>query len=81
MPSAAVGDLAGGTAAENAAMIDRLLNGEMGPRRDIVLLNAGAALLVAGVADSLARGVQLAAASLDDGKARAALDRLRQVCA
>ncbi|HYN07901.1 MAG TPA: anthranilate phosphoribosyltransferase [Vicinamibacterales bacterium] len=81
MPSASVADLGGGTAAENAAIIERLLNGEPGPRRDIVLLNAGAALLIAGVADSLVRGAQLAAASLDDGKARAALDRLRKVCA
>src|SRR4029079_3254963 len=50
-------DLAGGTAAENAEMVGRLLDGELGPRRDIVLLNAGAALLVAGVADSLQDGV------------------------
>jgi anthranilate phosphoribosyltransferase len=81
MPTATVAELAGGTAAENAAMIERLLGGETGPRRDIVLLNAGAALFVAGAADSLVQGVQHAAASVDGGQARAALDRLRQVCA
>src|SRR5262245_42121116 len=46
--------LAGGTAAENAAMIEALFAGDAGPRRDVVLLNAGAALDVAGVADGLA---------------------------
>jgi anthranilate phosphoribosyltransferase len=80
MPAATKDDLAGGSAAENAAMIERVLAGEAGPRRDIVLLNAGAALLVAGAAESLPRGVESAAAAIDSGKARATLDRLRQVC-
>jgi anthranilate phosphoribosyltransferase len=78
--AAAVGELSGGTAADNAALIDRLLAGESGPRRDIVLLNAAAALLVAGAAASLAQGVEVAGAALAAGKAAAALDRLRQVC-
>ena len=47
LPQARVTDLAGGTAAENAALIERLLGGELGPRRDIVLLNAAAGLLIA----------------------------------
>ncbi len=81
IPTATVADLSGGDAAENAAMIDRLLNGDTGPRRDIVLLNAGAALLVAGVASSLGQGVELAAAALASGKAQAALEKLRKVCA
>lgn len=72
--------LAGGTASENAAIIERLLDREMGPRRDVVLLNAGAALLVAGAASSVADGVTQAAVSIDAGRARAALDRLREVC-
>jgi anthranilate phosphoribosyltransferase len=80
MPTATKEDLAGGSAAENAAMIERLLGGEPGPRRDIVLLNAGAALLVAGATESLARGVESATAAIESGKARATLDRLRQVC-
>ena len=77
----AVGELSGGTAAENAAMIEKLLAGETGPRRDIVLLNAAAALLVAGAAPSLTQGIELASAAIASGKARAALDRMRQVCA
>jgi anthranilate phosphoribosyltransferase len=72
--------LAGGSADENAAMIERVLDGEAGPRRDIVLLNAGAALLIAERAASLREGVAKAAESLDSGRARAALNRLRQVC-
>jgi anthranilate phosphoribosyltransferase len=72
--------LAGGTAPENAAMIEALLGGEGGPRRDIVLFNAAAALLVAGAATDLRTGVRLAADSLDAGRARAALDALRSVC-
>jgi anthranilate phosphoribosyltransferase len=81
MRSATKEQLAGASAAENAAMIERLLDGEAGPRRDIVLLNAGAALLVAGAADSLAQGVEHAGAAIDTGKARATLERLRRVCA
>lgn len=72
--------LAGGDAAENAAMIERLLDGERGPRRDVVLLNAAAALLVAGRVTTLAEGVPLAAASIDDGRARRVLETLREIC-
>jgi anthranilate phosphoribosyltransferase len=72
--------LAGGSAAENAGMIERLLDGETGPRRDVVLFNAGAALLVAGAATSIADGVTRAAESVDRGQARAVLARLREVC-
>jgi anthranilate phosphoribosyltransferase len=76
---ASVEDLAGGTAAENAVLVERLLAGEPGPRRDIVLLNAGAALLVSGRAGSLGEGIQLAAGSLDSGAARRALEELRRI--
>ncbi len=72
--------LAGGSAEENAAMIEALLGGEAGARRDIVVLNAGAALLVAGAAESLAEGVERAAASIDTGAAGGVLARLRAVC-
>jgi anthranilate phosphoribosyltransferase len=75
-----VADLRGGSAQENAGMIERLLNGESGPRRDVVLLNAGAALLVAGKAASLSTGVELARASIDSGRARAVLESLRRMC-
>lgn len=77
--SATIADLAGGAAAENADMVRRLLEGERGPRRDVVLLNAGAALLVAGVAGTLAEGVQVASASVDNGRAAEALDGMRRM--
>jgi anthranilate phosphoribosyltransferase len=80
LPTATRGDLAGGTADESAACITDLLSGARGPRRDIVVFNAGAALLVAGRATSLADGVTLAAASIDQGHARAALEALREAC-
>jgi anthranilate phosphoribosyltransferase len=80
LPVATLGDLAGGTSAENAAMIERLFEGERGPRRDIVLMNAGAALLVAGKAASLGDGAELAARTIDSGQARATLATLRKVC-
>lgn len=76
---ASVTDLAGGTAAENAEIIEQLLAGETGPRRDVVLLNAGAGLLVAGRAHTLAEGVALAADSLSEGRARHALDTMRRI--
>lgn len=67
---ATIGDLAGGEAADNARIIRRLLGGgDRGPRRDAVLLNAGAALFVAGRAPSISGGWELAAATLDSGAA------------
>jgi anthranilate phosphoribosyltransferase len=53
-----------------------LLGGATGPYRDTVLMNAGAALVVAGKAKDLAEGVAVAAASIDQGKARERLDKL-----
>ncbi len=55
--------------AESLALINGVLAGKAGPARDIVLLNAGAAIYVSGIADSLAEGVVLAAQSIDSGKA------------
>ena len=81
LPLADRSALAGGSAKENAAIIDHVLSGELGPRRDIVLLNAGASLLVAGVSSSLAEGVQAAAVSIDSGAAGRALEALRSICA
>lgn len=69
-------ELKGGTPEENAAAILSVLDGTKGPFRDIVLMNAGAALVVAGKADDLKAGATLAAASIDDGKARAVLDKM-----
>jgi anthranilate phosphoribosyltransferase len=79
IPTAAVADLRGGTAAQNAAVVERMLAGEAGPLREIVLLNAGAALLVAGVAESLKDGVSRAGESIASGRARVALDTLRRI--
>lgn len=76
LPEAKMEDLIGGDAAENAAHIRALLGGLKGPFRDIVLLNAAAALLVAGRAQSLREGVVLASEAIDSGKALATLDRL-----
>jgi anthranilate phosphoribosyltransferase len=66
----------GGNAAHNAAALTRLLEGEPGPYRDIVLINAAAALMVAGVAGNLRDGVALAANALESGAAGAKLKRL-----
>lgn len=66
----------GGSPAENAAALEALLAGHASGYRDTVLFNAAAALMVAGKAQDLTQGVGLAAAAIDGGKARAALDRL-----
>ena len=70
-----VDDLLGGDADASAAIVRTVLAGEGGPRRDVVLLNAGAVLEVAGRAATLADGVALAAETIDSGAAAAALDR------
>jgi anthranilate phosphoribosyltransferase len=72
--------LAGGTAVENAAMVERLLDGETGPRRDVVLLNAAASLLISDRAGNLREGMAMATESVNSGRARAALNQLREVC-
>jgi anthranilate phosphoribosyltransferase len=71
-----VGAVAGGDPAANAAIAHRVLAGEAGPHRDIVTLNAAAALVVAGVADDLGDGVERARASIDSGAAASVLERL-----
>ncbi|MBL8770175.1 MAG: anthranilate phosphoribosyltransferase [Phenylobacterium sp.] len=73
---AALADLTGGTPAENAEALRRLLKGEPGPYRDIVLLNAAAAFLVGEKVETLREGVELAGRVIDDGRAQTALDRL-----
>ena len=66
-------------AAQSKAMILAVLGGEKGAARDIVLLNAGAAIYVAGLAPSLAEGIQKAAEVIDNGAALAKLEALKQV--
>jgi anthranilate phosphoribosyltransferase len=73
---ASAADLKGGDPAENAAALRRLLAGEHGPYRDIAVLNAAAALIIAGKAADLRDGARLAVQSIDGGRARQALDRL-----
>jgi len=73
---ATLNDLKGGSAADNAAALVRLFNGEKGAYRDIVLLNAAAALMVSDRAKDVKEGVGLAAQSLDSGAAGAKLDAL-----
>jgi anthranilate phosphoribosyltransferase len=69
--------LVGGTPEENARTVDAILHGEPGAKRDVVLLNAGAALLVAGVVDNLEGGIERAALTIDAGLAAGLLERLR----
>jgi anthranilate phosphoribosyltransferase len=66
----------GGDPATNAALARRVLAGEPGPHRDIVMLNAGAGLVAAGLADDLESGLDTARAAIDDGRAAGALDAL-----
>jgi anthranilate phosphoribosyltransferase len=68
--------LQGGDAAHNAIALRSVLQGEPGPYRDIVVLNAAAALVVADKADGLEQGVAKACESIDSGRAALALDRL-----
>jgi anthranilate phosphoribosyltransferase len=76
MPRAAIRDLQGGDREENARIIRQVLGGEAGPRRDIVLMNAAAALVVGNKAQDLKEGVALAAASIDGGSAARKLEDL-----
>jgi anthranilate phosphoribosyltransferase len=76
IPKAAIEELTGGDATDNAAIVRRVLDGEPGAPRDVVLFNAGAALHVAGRAATVAEGTQIAARAIDDGRARATLDAM-----
>ncbi|MCX6544733.1 MAG: anthranilate phosphoribosyltransferase [Acidobacteria bacterium] len=76
LPKATLASLAGGDAATNAEMAREILRGSTGPARDIVLLNAGAVLLLAGKADTLRDGIARAGQAIDSGAAQATLDRL-----
>lgn len=80
---ASLAELRGGaTAADNARIVEAILRGqERGARREIVLLNAGAALTVCGIASTLGEGVERAGDAVDSGAAAAVLDRLRAFAA
>ena len=78
---ATLAELKGGDAAHNAEAIKKLLAGEPGAFRDIVILNSAAALMVAGKATNLKQGAEMAVASIDSGKAATALSTLQRLCA
>jgi anthranilate phosphoribosyltransferase len=79
LAKSSVDALKGGDAARNAQLVRDVLDGRPGPTRNIVLLNAGAALFIAGRADSIRGGVSDAADAIDSGKATAVLERLAAV--
>ncbi|MCZ6623106.1 MAG: anthranilate phosphoribosyltransferase [Deltaproteobacteria bacterium] len=72
-------DLHGGSPEECAAVLRGVLRGQKGPKRDMVLLNGGAALYVSGAVDSIAEGMRLATESIDSGKAQEKLELLVQM--
>ena len=74
-----IADLRGGAPEVNAAALTALLGGDSGPYRDIVRLNAGAALYIAGLSDSVEAGIVTATESIDSGKAKSALAKLIEI--
>ncbi len=76
LSQAKMSDLQGGTPEDNASLIREILSGTAGPRRDIVVLNAAAGLLVGGKVADLQSGIALAQESIDSGRALKALDKL-----
>ena len=79
LEAAPIEAVAGGSPEENAADLEAIITGEeTGPKRDLILANAGAAIYIAGEADSLTAGVEAAADAIDSGNAAAKLDALRE---
>jgi anthranilate phosphoribosyltransferase len=76
LPPARLDDLRGGEVAENAEIARRILGGEKGPRRDVVLLNAAGLLVAGGKAPDFQAGLAMAAQSIDSGQARKKLEAL-----
>ena len=76
LPAATPDELRGGDPVANARILAGVLAGEPGPKRDVVVLNAAAGLVVAGIADDLAQGVEAAAAAIDDGRAARKFDEV-----
>jgi anthranilate phosphoribosyltransferase len=76
LPRARLEDIKGGEPQHNARLMEGLLAGAGGPLRDVVLLNSGAALLVAGRVTTVEAGIELAAKSLDSGAAQRVLQQL-----
>ncbi len=78
IPRSTLAELAGGDTLASAAILYEILSGVKGPKRDIVLLNAAAALVAAGIADDLKEGVARGAEAIDCGQAMATLESLRE---
>ncbi len=76
LPRASLASLKGGTVAENAALLRSILSGAPGPQRDVVLMNAAAALVAGDKAKTIQQGVSLAKETIDSGKALAKLEKL-----
>lgn len=75
LPRAGLDDLRGGDPGFNAAVVQRVLDGEEGPIRNVVLFNSAAALVICGAAPDLERGIEMARRSIDSGAARDSLQR------
>jgi anthranilate phosphoribosyltransferase len=80
LPRASMADLQGGSVADNAEIIRHILKGERGAKRDIVVLNAGAAIAAGGKARDIAEGIAVATHSIDSGAAQDKLARLVEFC-
>ncbi len=80
LPRASASDLTGGDAQENAAITKAVLQGEKGPKRDIVILNAGRDIFTSGKAASIEEGMKMAETAIDSGKAYAVLQKLAEYC-
>jgi anthranilate phosphoribosyltransferase len=76
LPVAPMASIQGGSAEDNAEIIRSVLSGDLGPRRDVILLNAAAVLYAAEFAGSIQAGIEIAASAIDSGNALRTLDRL-----
>ena len=76
MKKAELSDIKGGTIEENAAIVKKVLEGEKGPRQDVVLLNASAALIAGGMAKDFKDGIEIARIAIESGKAKEKLEKL-----
>ena len=76
LPVAPMASIQGGSAEDNAQIIRSVLSGDLGPRRDVILLNAAAVLYAAEFAGSIQAGIEIAASAIDSGNALRTLDRL-----
>jgi len=79
MKRAPVEEIRGDTAAENARLIRKIFGGERGPSRDIVAINAGAALMVTGIVKTLREGAEIADAAIESGAAKRKLEEMTRL--